>query len=336
MTLTTTHVDPMLLPDPRPAGSVARSSVAHALAAAILWLMPLLVIFVPAALISSGLRNGWKGFVGSTAGAAALLSLVLVAASPSERFTYGSQIALLVTEVGLGAAAATLLIRRGKSSGSVLLAGLVGSTAGFLLTEAAIRSAVGKSVYGTVLEEFRTNAVRMVEAWRVRGATQDVLTAMQTASETLAASFVPSILMIGMIVSFAVSLVLIPRLPVGIIAGVGDTLRFRALRLPDWLLVGFVIGGLSPLATGIVREIGLNVLVVVVFLYILQGLAIYRAMLARLQFGFFGMAFAFLLLLFLTQFFVAPVMLFLAGLFDPFFDFRKLHRKDESNESNSD
>lgn len=335
MTLTTTEVDPMLIPDTRPAGSRARSSVFHALVAAVLWLLPMLPMFVPATFISSGLRNGWKGMFGSIAGAAALLSLVLVNATPAQRFTYASQIALLVTEIGLGAVAATLLIRRGRSSGSVLLAGVLGSSAGFLLTELTVRALSGKSMYAEVVQAFRENAKAMVEVWRTRGMTQDVLSAMQQASETLASSFIPAILVVGMTMSFAMSLMLIPRLPVGI-RGVGDMLRFRALRFPDWLLLAFVAGGLSPLADGVVQKIGLNVLVVVVFLYFLQGLAILRALLAKLQLGFFGMAMTFALLLLLTQFFIAPVALFLAGLFDPFFDFRKLNRKEEKNESDSD
>lgn len=336
MTVTTTQVDPVLLGGTRPSGSAARSSVLHALAAAVLWLMPLLVIFAPAAFISSGLRNGWKGMLGSIIGAAALLSPLVIAAAPAERFMYGSQIALLVAETGLGAIAATLLIRRRLSSGSVLLAGVGGSAAGFLLTELTVRAMHGQSIYAAVLQAFRANAKSLVDGWRARGMTQDVLSAMQSASETLAASFVPSMLIIGMIMSFVVSLVAIPRLPAGVVTGTAESLRFRAFRLPEWLLLLFVAGGLSPLAEGLVQRVGLNLLAIVVFLYVLQGLAIFRAMLAKLQLGFFGIAMAFLLLIFLAQFLVSPVLLFVAGLFDPFFDFRNMHRKDESNESDSD
>lgn len=337
MTLTTTQVDPMLLPDSRPAGSRVRSTIFHALLAAVLWVLPVLVMFVPAVFISSGLRNGWKGMFGSITGAAALLSLVLVNATAAQRFTYASQIALLVAEIGIGAIMATLLIRRGQSSGSVLLGGVAGSAVGFVAIELIGRASSGKSMFAEVVRAFRANAATMLETWRSRGTPEHMLAAMKQASETVAGSFVPAVLIIGMIISFALSLMLIPRLRIAAVGGaMSESLRFRALQLPDWLLLAFVAGGLSPLAGGTAQTIGLNMLAVVVFLYLLQGVAILRSVLVKLQLGFFGMAMTFALLLLLTQFFIAPIALFLAGLFDPFFDFRKLHRKEENNESDSD
>jgi hypothetical protein len=77
--------------------------------------------------------------------------------------------------------------------------------------------------------------------------------------------------------------------------------------------------------------------VVVLFLYLLQGLAIFRSLLAAIGINGVGLLFAFLLLGFLTfTAGVAPILLTIAGLFDSFFDFRKFRRKDDSNESHTD
>jgi hypothetical protein len=112
---------------------------------------------------------------------------------------------------------------------------------------------------------------------------------------------------------------------------------FRNLALPDWLLFGFILGGLTPIATGLLQKVAANVLTVVVFLYVLQGLAIFRFMLVAVGAGFAGTMLGWTLLAFLTFTGVGPLLLGLAGLFDPFFDFRHFKkRKDDSHESHSD
>jgi len=108
------------------------------------------------------------------------------------------------------------------------------------------------------------------------------------------------------------------------------------LSLPEWVLFAFVIGGLSPLATGMVQRIGANVLALVTFLYLLQGLAIFRSFLAAAGAGFAGVFLAYLLLGLLTLTGIAPLVLSITGLFDSFFDFRKFNRKDHSDESHFD
>jgi hypothetical protein len=76
---------------------------------------------------------------------------------------------------------------------------------------------------------------------------------------------------------------------------------------------------------------------VVLFLYFLQGLAIFRSLLAAVGINGLGLFFAFVFLGFLTcTGGIAPILLTIAGLFDSFFDFRKFKRKDDSNESHTD
>jgi hypothetical protein len=108
---------------------------------------------------------------------------------------------------------------------------------------------------------------------------------------------------------------------------------FRNLSLPDWLLFAFIAGGLTPLVSGMPQKIAANVLAVVTFLYLLQGLAIFRSLLVAVGAGFTGVMFGYLLLIFLTITGIAPLLLSIAGLFDSFFDFRKFKRKDHPDES---
>ena len=109
---------------------------------------------------------------------------------------------------------------------------------------------------------------------------------------------------------------------------------YRTLALPEWLLFVFIIAGLSPLATGLVRHVGINVIAVVGFLYLLQGLAIYRWLLLAVGINFLGTIFAYIALALLAP--VAPLLLSIAGLFDSFFDFRHFNRKDSTHEGHSD
>jgi len=112
---------------------------------------------------------------------------------------------------------------------------------------------------------------------------------------------------------------------------------FRNLAFPDWLLFAFLFGGLTPVAHGLLQKAAANVLTLVVFLYILQGLAIFRFLLVAMGAGFAGTALGWLLLGFLTITGVGPLLLGVAGLFDPFFDFRHFKkRKDDSHEGHSD
>jgi len=73
---------------------------------------------------------------------------------------------------------------------------------------------------------------------------------------------------------------------------------------------------------------------VVVFLYFLQGLAIFRSMLVSLGVSLFGTVVGFLLIAVLLS--VAVLPLSITGLFDSFFDFRHFRRKDDSHEGHSD
>lgn len=333
--ISTSDAGNVSLPQLRGGGSVLRSTVTHAVAAALLWITPVVSLLVPATFISAGLRNGWKGLAGSIAGSVTLLAALLVpATAAADRMEVVAQIALLAAQFGGGAAMATYLIRRGTSCGPTLLAAVGASAAGFVVAEVLFRGVANHSLYTAVIEEFKSTSLLMIDTWRSRGAAEEMLRAMKQATDTLAGSYVPAMLLVEIAVSMALSLAAIPRLPAGL--GFGERYLFRTIRYPEWMLVLFVVAGLSPLASGTLKTVGVNLLAAVMFLYLLQGLAIFRALLANMHLGLIGVSIAFLLLVFMSQYFIAPALLFLAGLFDPFFDFRNIHRKDDSNESDLD
>ena len=81
------------------------------------------------------------------------------------------------------------------------------------------------------------------------------------------------------------------------------------------------------------QQVGANILAVVTFLYLLQGLVIFRSFIAATGAGFAGTLFAWGLLVVLTMTGIGPLLLSIAGLFDSFFDFRHFNRKDHPDES---
>ena len=311
-----------------------RSIGLHALAAAVMYVSPLL-LFVPAAFISAGLRHGRKGIIGAVFGSAAiLLAVAAVFGGPGVSNEDFAGILRMVLTVGLPAAIATDLIRRSVPFGRILVVALFVSLLGFFGAEALMRSGASYSPYGAILTEFRTASEPTIEFYRSMGMSQEQLDVMSRFSETLVSTFVPSVLIVITALMFLFSLVMLPRIPWG--RETAPLLLFRTFALPDTMLFAFVLGGVSPLLSGLPRTIGLNVLVVVLFLYLVQGLAVFRAIVLRMKLGAVGSVAAWGLLGMMMLNGIGPFLLFLAGLFDPFFDFRKSRKKGDEDESDSD
>ena len=314
----------------RSAGPTGRSIALHGLAAALMFISPL-VVFVPAAIISSGLRNGRRGLWFSTLLAAGLLAILFSAAESRAAYT---PVARMLFEVGVPSAVGLELILRGLMFGPVLLAVLAASFGGFALVEVVMRGFASFSPYRGVIENFRAASQAQVEAYRTAGVPADAISMMERVTETIATSYMPAVLVIVAALMFALSFVMLPRLKSG--RALLPRFLFRNFSLPDALLFGFVLGGIAPLLKGIPRTLGFNVLAVAVVLFMLQGLAVFRYHQTRLRLGILGTVLAILTLLLLTPYGVTPFGLFLIGLFDPFFDFRHFNRKEAPNESDSD
>lgn len=314
---------------PRPE-HMLRSTALHALFAA---LMSWLAIVVPAIFIHAGLRNGWRGAAGAVIGGVGILLVIaLFGAVPPVGIDDLAQPLTVLLELGIPALVAVALIRRGAPLGAVLLASIGSAAAGLFAGELLARVIGGFSPYAEIVKSFRALSAETIELYRKGGFPSEAIRGMERIAKGVGDSFIPTLLVVSSSITFTFSMILVPRFAYGRWVGAGYL--FRNLAFPEWLLLLFVAGGVSPLLQGSARMIGLNLLAIVIALYVIQGLAIYRAFVVKLPMGIFGSAIAYLILVLLPQ--LSVPLVFLMGLFDPFFDFRKLNRKETGNESHSD
>jgi len=225
----------------------------------------------------------------------------------------------------------------------VLITAVLISVSGLAATEAVMRQGYGFSPYREQVARAHQTAAQFITAYEKAGVPPDGVRVL-TKWMNIGVSCLPAFFLIDIIVVFVLSLVMFGRLKAwrefvnrrdanadrGPIAA---AYLFRNFSLPEWLLFAFIIGGLTPLASGMLQKVAANILAVVTFLYLLQGLAIFRSLLVAVGAGFGGVMFGYLLLGILTITGIAPILLSIAGLFDSFFDFRHFKRKDHSDES---
>ena len=334
-----------LQPEPvaLPARSFARvtlSVLGYALLMAVMFFTPLNV-FVPAAIFACGVRNGKAATIAPVAFAALTYLGVHTAAvnlshiAPADAMLDVTWLFTLILAVSLPSFIALPLVERGEEFGPVLLTATIASVAGYIATEWIMRRVYAFSP----LHELTSRSSQTFLSW---GISQPDIDKMRPAMAVM-----PSVMMAITSIFFVLSLVMYGRLkawrdlvtrrriPDAEIAVAPPQFLFRNLSLPDWFLFVFVLCGITPLVSGVWQQVMVNVLVVVVFLYVLQGLAIFRWFLVALDLGIGGMMFAFLILGLLStpRLFVSPYLLGIAGLFDSFFDFRHLRRKDSPDES---
>ena len=336
--------EPVLLPG-RPFGRQVRSIAGYALLTALMIVTPMLV-FVPAALLHCAIRNGRRAAWAVLVIAVALASLYAAGmppTAPDAQKLAWSYLAGVALAIALPAMAAVPMVERGEKFGRVVMFLLAGALVGLALTEVASNTFLGFSPYAAQLAQAKEAGVQLVEMYRANGLPADMVQfAKRWADFTM--YVLPAQMLILISLVFILSLLMLGRLKawreLAARRGQTETLGvylFRNFSLPDWLLFAFILGGLTPMMTGLLQKVAANTLAVVAFLYILQGLAIFRFTLAAMGAGFAGTMLGWLLLVFLTFTGVGPLLLGVAGLFDPFFDFRHFKkRKDDSHESHSD
>ena len=336
--------EPVLLPG-RPFGRQVRSVIGYSLLTALMIITPMLV-FVPAALLHCAIRNGrraaWVLLVLSLA-IASLYAASIPAAPPDAQKMAWSYLVAVALAITLPAMAAIPMVERGEPFGRVLVFLLAGAMVGLAVTETASQLLMSFSPYAAQVAQAKQTSVEFVQMYRAKGMPADMV---QLAERWIGFStfVLPAVILINLSLVFILSLLMLGRLKAwrGLAARSGDETAlgaylFRNLSLPDWLLFAFILGGLTPLMTGLLQKVAANALTIVAFLYILQGLAIFRFMLTAMGVGVAGTVLGWLLLVFLTFTGIGPLLLGVAGLFDSFFDFRHFKkRKDDSNESHSD
>jgi Predicted membrane protein (DUF2232) len=330
----------------RTLGKSFRHVVAYAILFAVMLMSPLFV-FLPAALFHCIVRHGrritWASlFIGT-----ALAGFVVLAGASApqvpqvEANTTLAYLVGLVLAVALPAMAVAPMVERTESFGRILMVAAVLSAFGLAATEISMRAVAGFSPFNQQVIETRADTANAATFLQAKGLPADFMSGFQRWSE-VRIFCLPAVFLIVAMIVFALSLVLFGRLKTwrAILerrqSVTASPYLFRNLSLPEWLLFAFVVAGLTPLATGMAQRVGANLLAIVAFLYLLQGLAIFRSFLAAAGAGFSGVFFAYLLLGVLTITGIGPLILSIAGLFDSFFDFRKFNRKDHSDESHFD
>ncbi|HYI08410.1 MAG TPA: DUF2232 domain-containing protein [Thermoanaerobaculia bacterium] len=336
--------EPVALPD-RPLGRQMRSIAAHALLTTMMIVTELLV-FIPAALFHCALRNGRRAAWATAAvafGVASLYAAAIPSTQPDAVKLFWAGLLSIGLTVALPALAALPLVEQGAKFGRLVALLLLGSVAGMVATEALSRSVLSISPYTLQVAQSKVNNAQFVQFYRTNGAPPEALRMMERWA-TYSTTLLPAVMLVLLTLIFVLSLLMLGRLKAwrehAARRGDGDALGvylFRNFALPEWVLFAFVLGGVAPLASGLLHQVAANTLFIVAFLYFLQGLAIFRFVLLAMGAGFAGTMLGWLLLVFLTLTGVGPVLLALAGLFDPFFDFRNFKkRKDDSHESHSD
>jgi len=299
----------------------------------VLAVVPPFQFLVPAILLSAGIRYGNRAAAITLTIAVAIVFLGAGGAeSPDARLSALSAAGLLLFQMGIPAMALLRFSELRLSGGRALMGSLGIAIIGVMIVETAISATFGYSPYRALSVEARAlfdqviamNSSLPAESRRM----------MEQMGTMIVGTFLPAVIICNTALMLAISMVFVPRFRRGDAAA--DEFRLRNLRLPDFLIVGFVVSGLSPFATGAIRDVGLNVLAVVIFLYWLQGLAVVRMILTRSALKFFGSVPAFLLLAVLAFNWLGIAALALTGLFDSFFDFRKNKRKEDSDESDLD
>ena len=335
--------EPVALPHRSP-GRQVRSVAVYSLLTALMIITPMMV-FVPAALFHCAIRNGRRAawITGAFAVAIAALYMAAVPQAPAAMNAAWVGLAGLALSIVFPALAVLPLVERAEKFGRVLLALLMGSTIGLAVTELGSRALLSFSPFAAQVAEAQRLNGQFLAFYRTNGVPAEQLKMMeQWASYNM--FLLPGFLLIMISFVFILSLLMLGRLRLwreqAALRGDDEAFGvylFRNLTLPDGLLFAFILGGLTPLASGMLQKVAANTLTVVAFLYILQGLAIFRFLLVAMGAGFTGTMLGWLLLVLLTFTGVGPLLLGLAGLFDPFFDFRHFKkRKDDSHESHSD
>jgi hypothetical protein len=335
--------EPVALPHRSP-GRQMRSVAVYSVLTALMIMSPMMV-FVPAALFHCAIRNGRRAAWMTGALAVAVASLYVAASpqTPSSMKVAWAGLAGLTLSIVLPSLVLLPLIERAEKFGHVLVLLVMGSTLGLAVTELGSRALLAYSPFAAQVAEVQRLNGDVMTFYRTHGVPAEQLRMMEKwASYNM--FVLPGFLLIMISFVFILSLLMLGRLKAwrerAAARGDNEALGaylFRNFSLPDGLLFAFILCGLTPLATGMLQKVAANTLTVVAFLYILQGLAIFRFLLVAMGAGFAGTMLGWLLLVLLTLTGVGPLLLGLAGLFDPFFDFRHFKkRKDDSHESHSD
>lgn len=342
------HGETMPIPV-KPFGRVVRVVAGYGVATALL-LIPPFMVFAPASIFDCAMRNGRRA-----AWAAGVLAIVLLGiclyvvpvstvAEPGKvNMAYATFLGIALS-IAVPSIFAVPLVERLEKFGTVLVFVLFFSALGLGLSEFIMRSAAGFSPYAAEVQEQTQIIAQNISNVSAAISSQGTYGRLWLWLVQRTPELFPAGVLVEIAIFFILSLMMVGRLSAWrsfATTRVADSAMrraylFRNFAWPEWLLFVFVAAGVTPLLTGFPQQIAGNALALMVSLYILQGLAVFRFMLAKAGAGYIGGAIGFFLLGMLCTALIGFLLLALAGLFDPFFDFRHLKRKDDSHESHTD
>ena len=274
-------------------------------------------IFIPAPLILIYLRYGKQ--VGLISIAVIFVGLLMAT---------GAQRAILfVTEYAILAVILGETIRWSFPYEKSILFGTLGSVVLSGLLILIIASGQDTSLVGLFEEEFRKGAEQYIKTLEgIEKNPQEIEALRKIAdriTELFAVSF-PALMVVGSLAVATINYLLVRWLWLRYyrIDPFFEDVDLTRLLLPDqWVWMFIIATGFSLLAVGYLQALGLNLTIVMVVLYCLQGLSIVLHLLKTKNITKFFWFLAFFLI------FTQPVLLGLVGglgLFDIWIDFRKL------------
>lgn len=227
-----------------------------------------------------------------------------------------------LVQCGLIALLLPELLLRGFSAARTIVWTTVASVLLLAAAVAFFSLASGQNVNQMAVAEIRNSvaqAVSIYEKSGVKGEDLEVLKQTMVSASDLVIRIYPALIVITLIAMVGCNLALLRRFTVRM----GFTLNiteFSSYRNPEILVWGLIAAGFSLLAdNAIVTTPALNVLVIIVALYFLQGLAVLSTVIARQKIA--GVLRAGLYIMLLLQPYLAALVAAI-GVFDLWGDFR--------------
>lgn len=206
--------------------------------------------------------------------------------------------------------------------GQSILAGTGGVVILWLLGKAVLKQDAF-ALMRKGMHEAMAGALKLYQEFNLTSQQQAMLEQMQKAIMELVDVAIPAIILLGvtmlLLINFEVSRKIIGRMG-GKVPPLPPLASWRLPWYLVWVFIGsFVLAGLG--GKTILYKLGLNIYVLTMFLYGLQGLAIVASFLAKWHFSRWLKT-----LLLLLVFFIFGQLLVFLGLFDTWVDFRKIER----------
>ena len=265
-----------------------------------------------------------------------LCIVVLTAVLLSLLFHQGGPILGFLLEYGLPAVMLSEVVRKGYDSRLLVMVLAAGACAGIVLLAVLFYAFQSSMTPMTMVQlAFQANLEMVQQVYRDMGMAKEQLDFLRDSSPVLGywvGMLFPSLLFGAYFSLNGLTMVMVSMLGrwrhTPITWGAGSLFEnFAVYQQTVWVLIGLWVAVLLPGLPEMIRFFPINGIVVLVFFYLLQGMAIIHCYLKRFQVGVGGRVFIYFLLFAFHFLLVAVAMI---GLFDMWGDFRKFARQVKS------